>query len=164
MIPDIEINIPYVVVSDSEEETRLIGKRLSQKLRRGDIVSLFGDLGSGKTRFVQGICNGLRVDEPVVSPTFTIINQYAGRNGDHRVMPVHHIDCYRLRTTGELIDIGVDEILSSDGVSMIEWPELALPLIRGKYWKVFIETGDDEQRRIIRIDQMYAGGDDGSRN
>lgn len=160
----IEINIPCDVASDSEEETRLIGKGFARKLRRGDIVALFGELGSGKTRLVQGICYGLRVDEPVVSPTFTIINQYSGQNGEHRALPVYHIDCYRLKATVELIDIGVDEIVSSDGISLIEWPELVLPLIRGTFWKVFIEGGDGKQRRIIRIDQAYTDGDDGSRN
>ncbi len=163
-MPAIELNIPCVVVSGSEKETRLIGKQLAQKLTAGDIVALFGDLGSGKTRFVQGICSGLGVDEPVLSPTFTIINHYAGENGVQKTIPVYHIDCYRLKETGELIDIGVDEILSSDGISMIEWPELALPLIRGNYWKVIIDAGDNQEQRIIHLSRAYTDGNDGTGN
>ncbi len=160
---DSEIKVPSVLTSDSEEETLRIGKYLSRRLRLGDIVALFGDLGCGKTRFVQGICSGLHVVEPVVSPTFTIINQYVGRNGNHKELTVHHIDCYRLKVTDELVDIGVDEILSSESISLIEWPQLVLPLIRGSYWKILIEPGESESRRIISIDRITAGGYDGPR-
>ncbi len=162
-MPDIEITIPTVLTSDSEEDTLLIGTKVGQRLQRGDIVALFGDLGSGKTRFVQGICNGLAVDEPVVSPTFTIVNQYSGRNGDHRNLTIHHIDCYRLKTTDDVVDIGVDEIVSSDDISLIEWPQLVLPLIRGFYWKITIDPGDLENQRIIKIEQKAAGEHDGPR-
>lgn len=160
---DTEISIPFVTASDSEEHTVHLGERFAGELRRGDIVALFGELGSGKTRFVQGICGGFHVEEPVVSPTFTIINQYAGRNGDRKAITIHHIDCYRLKKTDELIDIGVDEILSSDGISLIEWPHLVLPLIRGRYWKVVLEVGDQENRRIVSIDQITGGGYDDPR-
>jgi tRNA threonylcarbamoyladenosine biosynthesis protein TsaE len=162
--PNVEIEVPFAVTSESEEETLRIGRRFAMKLQRGDIVALFGELGSGKTRLVQGVCGGLAVGEPVVSPTFTIVNQYTGKNGKHREITIHHIDCYRLKKTEELIDIGVDEILSSEGISLIEWPQLVLPLIRGSYWNITIEAGDRENRRIIHIDYTTAGGDDGSRD
>jgi len=156
----IEITIPSVINSHSEEETISIGKQLAEKLQPGDVVLLFGDLGSGKTRFVQGMCDGLKVDEPVVSPTFTIINQYTGTDGDNEKFRINHIDCYRLKVTDELIDIGMDEILASEDISVIEWPQIALPLIRDAYWKITIEPGDGEFERVITIDHVMTDDND----
>lgn len=158
------MNIPSVITSESEEQTLRTGERFAKQLRRGDIVALFGELGSGKTRFVQGVCKGLGVGEPVVSPTFTIINQYTGMNGNRNELTVHHIDCYRLKETDELVDIGADEILSSDSISLVEWPQLIMPLIRGNYWKIVLEPGDEENRRTIHVDRINAGEDDDSRH
>lgn len=163
-MPDRAINIPTEITSNSEEDTQLIGRTLSKSLRRGDIVALFGDLGSGKTRFVQGMCSGLSVQEPVVSPTFTIVNQYNGLNGDQKRLKIQHVDCYRLTTTDELVDIGAEELLSSDDIIVVEWPQLVLPLIRGVYWEISIELGELETQRIIKIGKKSTGANDDSRN
>lgn len=157
------MTIPSVIISGSESETYNIGKQFAKRLQRGDIVALFGELGSGKTRFVQGVCAGLQVNEPVISPTFTLVNQYTGFNGDGRTLQIKHIDCYRLTSANELIDIGVDEILSSNDICFIEWPELVEPLMPDTYWKIVIETGENENLRTIYIDRSFAGGYDDSR-
>ena len=88
-------------------------------MRAGDIVLLYGDLGAGKTRFTQGICYGLELAEDyyIRSPTFTLINEYAGR------VPIFHIDLYRLETQEEIYSLGLEEILFNDGVTIIEWAE-----------------------------------------
>lgn len=100
----------------SEEETIAWGAFLGVMLREGDVLALRGDLGAGKTHFVQGIARGMGISAPVVSPTFTILNYY-----DHHI-PLQHIDFYRLEEEYELDDIGFDECLGR-GVIVIEWSE-----------------------------------------
>lgn len=103
----------------SPEETQDLGERIGGLLESGDIVLLFGDLGAGKTTLVQGMARGLGVarDEYVRSPSFTLVNQYRGR------IPVYHIDLYRIDSSGELDDLGLEELLMSEGVLIIEWAE-----------------------------------------
>ncbi|SRR6266540_3568142 len=99
----------------SPEETRAIGGSLADLLQAGDVVSLSGDLGSGKTTLIQGIARGLGVDQPVLSPTFTLIREYRGR------LPVYHLDVYRLNRLQDVLDLGFDEYLDGGGVTLIEW-------------------------------------------
>lgn len=84
-------------------------------LRAGDVVVLAGDLGAGKTTFVKGVAAALGVDEVIVSPTFTIAREYEGR------VPVRHVDAYRIEDIRELREIGLDELLGGDGVTLVEW-------------------------------------------
>jgi tRNA threonylcarbamoyladenosine biosynthesis protein TsaE len=142
---------PSDVTSASESDTFSIGVQLAAVLGPGSVVLLFGELGSGKTKFVQGVCGGLNVDEPVVSPTFTIINQYTARTGDGRTFPVYHIDCYRLSSLAELEDIGIEEFLNGDGVCLIEWPEPVLPVVKGEHYTVTIEAGPTDTSRLIHL-------------
>jgi len=103
----------------SADETKRLGKRLGKRLLAGDIVLLFGDLGSGKTTLTQGIAAGLGVsqDEYVRSPTFTLINQYQGR------MPVYHIDLFRIESSAEMANLGLEETLHGEGAVIVEWAE-----------------------------------------
>lgn len=105
--------------TSSAEETRRLGERLGKLLIAGDIVLLFGDLGSGKTTLTQGIASGLEVgpDEYVRSPTFAIINQYHGR------IPVYHIDLYRMESVADMENLGLEESLHGEGVAVVEWAE-----------------------------------------
>lgn len=105
------------VVSKSAEDTRKLGKTIGEKLQGGDIVVLIGELGTGKTTMIKGICEGLEVRDPVESPTFTLINEYRGR------VPVYHVDCYREGRVEEWIELGISEYLYSDSVVLIEWGE-----------------------------------------
>jgi tRNA threonylcarbamoyladenosine biosynthesis protein TsaE len=103
------------LVTASPEETRAVGKALAEFLGPRDVVSLTGDLGAGKTTFVQGVAEGLGVTEPVLSPTFTLVRRYRGN------LPVYHLDVYRLERLQELLDVGFDEILDEGAVVFIEW-------------------------------------------
>ena len=112
-------SIPKVsLTSNSEEETKLCAKRLALQLKAGDIVLLQGDLGAGKTTFVKGLAEGLKVTpKKVNSPTFVIMNYYKGK------LPVYHFDLYRLGKPQELESLDFDEYFYGEGVSLIEWPE-----------------------------------------
>lgn len=101
------------------EETEALGARLGALLRAGSLVALYGDLAAGKTCLVRGIASALSDAELVNSPTFTLINEYAGR------LPLHHLDLYRLTDPRELADIGVEELFDSDGICLVEWAERA---------------------------------------
>ncbi len=103
------------MVSNSAEETKLIGERLASLLEAGDVLTLEGDLGAGKTTFTKGIAKGLGVKRTVNSPTFTIVKEYEGR------LPLYHMDVYRLEDSDE--DIGFDEYFNGNGVSVVEWAQ-----------------------------------------
>ena len=104
--------------SRSCEDTRSAGRRLAADLRAGDCILLEGGLGAGKTEFARGLAEGLGVSpDEVRSPTFTLVNIYSGR------LPVYHIDLYRIEKSTELRELGLEEILGTDGVAIVEWPE-----------------------------------------
>jgi len=107
------------IITDNHEKTFAFGEKLGQSLKPGDIVLLFGDLSAGKTALTQGICRGLGIEkeEHIRSPTFTLINVYRGP------IPVNHIDLYRLDSIPEIEALGLEEILFSKSVSIIEWSE-----------------------------------------
>ncbi|KMP11300.1 ATP-binding protein [Candidatus Nitromaritima sp. SCGC AAA799-C22] len=111
------------VITHSPEETLVLGERLGHWLETGDIVLLFGDLGSGKTTLTQGICRGLGLpeNEYIRSPSFTLINEYAG------TAPIYHIDLYRLDSAMEVEALGLEEILFGKGVCVVEWAEKLSP-------------------------------------
>lgn len=102
----------------SPDETRALGAALGAVVEPGDTIGLIGDLGAGKTLFVQGVAAGLGVppDHRVVSPTFTLVNDYPGGRA-----PLHHADLYRLDSAAELAHIGLDEMIGGDGVVAVEW-------------------------------------------
>ncbi len=102
--------------SSSSEETFRLGEVIGAKLRPGTVICLHGDLGVGKTVFVKGVAKGLGIDEPVCSPTFTILQEY--REGR---IPLFHFDVYRIEDPEEMYEIGFEEYLFGDGVCLIEW-------------------------------------------
>ena len=106
------------MITASEEETSAAGEALGRDLKSGDVVLLFGDLGAGKTAFVRGMARGIGADpDDVSSPTFTIVQEYAGRSAT-----LYHVDLYRLESA-EIDDLGLDDLVSSDGIVAIEWAE-----------------------------------------
>ncbi|TDQ35217.1 tRNA (adenosine(37)-N6)-threonylcarbamoyltransferase complex ATPase subunit type 1 TsaE [Aureibacillus halotolerans] len=105
----------YVIHTTTEDETKEIARRLGDVVAPGTLLTLEGDLGAGKTTFVKGLAIGLSIQEIVNSPTFTIIKEYEGR------LPLYHMDAYRLE--GEEDDLGLDEYVYGQGVTVIEWPE-----------------------------------------
>ena len=129
-------------VSRSPEETQAIGERLGARLAAGAVVACHGELGAGKTCFLQGLVRGLGVTSDVTSPTFVLVNQYRGR------LPVYHLDAYRTGSLTELVDLGLEEMLDGDGVTVIEWADKLLSLLPARTIHVRIEGLGDEPRRI----------------
>ena len=106
------------VITKSPEQTELLGKKLAELLRPGDVIAYYGDLGAGKAAFTRGLAAGLGIREAVTSPTYTIVNEYlSGR------MPLFHFDMYRLSSSEELFDIGWEDYLARGGVCAVEWSE-----------------------------------------
>lgn len=106
------------MITASEEDTSAAGEALGRELKRGDVVLLFGDLGAGKTAFVRGMARGIGANpDEVSSPTFTIVQEYAGRGAT-----LYHVDLYRLEPA-EIDDLGLDDLVSGDGIVAIEWAE-----------------------------------------
>lgn len=134
-----------VVITESEEETRTLGAVLGRVLRPGDVVALHGNLGAGKTRFVQGIARGMGIERPVTSPTFILMNVY--RAPDGRVLC--HVDSYRLRDpVEEGYQMGLDQQLRGRDVCVVEWAERVRELLPADHLWVHIASVDDETRRI----------------
>lgn len=112
-----------VYETNSCEETFALGETLGKSAQKGDVFTLRGDLGAGKTALAQGIAAGLGVSEAVCSPTYTVVSEYEGR------LPLFHFDLYRLGSAEELYEIGFEDYIYGEGVCVIEWPELAEELL-----------------------------------
>ena len=135
----------------SAEETRIVGASLSPVLLPGDVISLSGDLGAGKTAFVQGVAIALGVETRVTSPTFTIVHEYEGR------YPIIHLDVYRLDSFQQVIDLGFEEYLDPAAIVLIEWGEAIAPMLPRRHLEVDLrralssdEASDDERCLIFR--------------
>ena len=140
------------IKTNSEEETIKLGKKLGSKLNAGDIVCLQGDLGTGKTSFAKGICAGLGVTAPVTSPTYKMVNEYRGD------LKVNHLDLYRIHKEEELYDLGFEEYIYGDGVTIIEWPDKAGSLMPDNYLDInFKGHGDKREIRFIPQANKYIG-------
>lgn len=135
MNADFPASNPFTFVSHAPEETRLLGTALGPELAPGDVIALGGELGAGKTVWVQGLAAGLGVSARVTSPTFTLAHEYPGR---HRLL---HVDVYRLRTFGELVDLGFEEWLESDCIIVIEWGDALGPLLPERRLEVDLRLG-----------------------
>jgi len=125
-----------------QEETIELGRRLGKVLTKGTIIGFFGDLGSGKTTMIKGVAQGLGVTELVKSPSFVVVTEYKGR------LPVYHIDLYRIANSNELPEIGFEQNLYGEGISLIEWAERAGNLLPADAIKVKFEITNHDQRRI----------------
>ena len=127
----------------NESQTEALGERLARALPRGGVVvALYGELGAGKTAFVRGLARGLGVTAGVVSPTFTIVNEYPGER------ELFHFDMYRLGSADELFDIGWEDYLAREGVCAVEWSENVPGAFDGGEIRVTIEKTGSDGRRI----------------
>ncbi len=142
-------------ITKSAEETIAVGLSFANKLRRGDVVLLFGDLGSGKTQFVKGVCQAFKTCTPATSPSFVILNRYEGKDEYKSEILIFHFDLYRVKSLAEIYDLGFEEFLQSNGISLIEWAEMlvetVLPMQR---YNVRFSLGMDENERRIEIDKV----------
>lgn len=135
-----------VFESYSYEDTHKIAREIADSLNGGEFIAMYGDLGAGKTAFVQGLAKALGINNHITSPTFTIVNEYEGR------LPLYHFDVYRIADPDEMYEIGYDEYVYSDGVCVVEWAELIEDLFPDKYYKITIlkdEEKDFDYRKII---------------
>ena len=127
-------------------ETETLGARLAALLQPGDVIAYRGDLGAGKTAFTRGLARGLGVEEPVTSPTYTIVNEYPqGR------LPLFHFDMYRLRDAEELFDLGWEDYLARDGVCAVEWSENVREALEDPIEVTIAKDQADEEVRHITI-------------
>ena len=138
-----------VLETRSPEETFNVGKRLGEQAIPGQVFTLTGDLGVGKTVFTQGLAKGLGLEEPVNSPTFTIVQVYEeGR------LPFYHFDVYRIGDVEEMDEVGFEDYVMGDGVSLIEWANLIEEILPEKRMDILIEKdlsqGFDYRRITIR--------------
>ena len=134
------------IITESEQETVALGAAMAQQLVPGNVIGLFGELGTGKTKFVSGVCEGLAVADNVTSPSFTLLNQYNGK------MPVYHFDFYRMVDNAELRELGVEEFFYGDGVCLIEWADRIAEWLPEKridvFLECFFESGQEQKRKI----------------
>jgi len=133
------------IISHSPEETLRLGAFLGKYLTNGSVIALSGELGSGKTCLTQGIARGLQVPEDlyVTSPGYTLINEYPGR------LRLFHADLYRIGNVVELDEIGLDEIMGCDGVTVIEWAEKMIELLPKERLFISISIVDDQRRELL---------------
>ena len=130
------------VISSSEQETRELRKRMSQKVTPGTVISLRGSLGAGKTVFAKGFALGLGITEAIVSPTFTLVQEYDGR------LKLYHLDLYRLSGEDEFESMGGEDFLYSDGVALIEWSEKIEDMLPDDTIFINITINEDLTRSI----------------
>ncbi|MBC2579709.1 tRNA (adenosine(37)-N6)-threonylcarbamoyltransferase complex ATPase subunit type 1 TsaE [Clostridium sp. DJ247] len=135
-------------IVNNADSTIELGKKLGALLNSGDIICINGDLGAGKTHFTKGIARGLGINEPITSPTFTIVNEYTGR------LKLYHFDVYRVNDPDEIELIGFDEYIFSDAVSIIEWSNYIKDLIPKERIEIEIkkalDLGTDYRKVIIK--------------
>jgi len=135
-------------LSKNVEETIALGKKIGSMVRAGDIICIDGELGSGKTHLTKGLAIGLDINEYITSPTFTIVNEYEGR------LKLYHFDVYRVNDPDEIENIGFDEYIFGEGVSIIEWAKLIEELIPAERIQINIykTLGKEENYRKINIE------------
>jgi tRNA threonylcarbamoyladenosine biosynthesis protein TsaE len=134
----------------SVDETRALAGALSGVVRAGDLILLAGDLGAGKTAFVQGLGQGMGVTEPITSPTFTLEQRY---DSDPTL---HHLDVYRLEQLSEVLDLGLAELLDDGGVVVVEWGDAVVPVVPNDYLKVRLTLGETVEDRVVTFRSVGA--------
>lgn len=130
----------------SDEQTIALGAAFAGELRPGDVVALFGDLGTGKTRFVLGACRRLGMTGPVTSPTFTLVNEYEGKTGK-----IVHVDLYRIGSRAQLAELGLEEYFDGSAICFVEWAEQARDLLPAVHYEVHLAHGADATERSVTI-------------
>lgn len=143
--------------TESPDETQALGEKLGKTLKRGDVIALIGDLGTGKTCLTQGIARGVGIasNEIVSSPSYILINEYNG------TIPIYHIDLYRLENSEDIAELGLSEYVESDGICIIEWAERMAEALPDTSIKIHITLGetnisDNHSEADASISQNFA--------
>ncbi|MBR1684354.1 MAG: tRNA (adenosine(37)-N6)-threonylcarbamoyltransferase complex ATPase subunit type 1 TsaE [Clostridia bacterium] len=134
------------MITQSPVQTRHLGEHLASLLCAGDVLLLKGDLGAGKSEFTRGLARGLGITGPVPSPSFTILNVYEDAS-----IPLYHFDWYRLHSSEELYEMGMDEWIGGDGIAVIEWPTQCPDAIPETCLEIVFTTVDETTRNIEMI-------------
>lgn len=138
-------------ISNNPEETKHIAGQFAQTLKAGDVAAFFGELGSGKTTFIAGICEALAVKGDVTSPTFTLIHEYSGR------LPIYHFDFYRIEHAQDIWQLGWEDYFYGDGLCLIEWADRILDFLPPKRIEIHLRNRFDlgaPNRRDIQITRL----------
>ena len=135
------------IITKSPEETKNLGEKVGKLAKLGDLLAFYGELGAGKTCFIQGISRGLKVKDYVTSPTFTIINEYQGK------IPIFHFDLFRLNNAEEILELSYQEYFYGEGLTVIEWAEKIEQFLPKEHLKIDIKFKDRYQRTISFIPQ-----------
>jgi len=131
-----------VIYTNSSDETARLGEKFSEKIKNGEIILLFGDLGAGKTTFVQGLAKGLGIKRRITSPTFIVIRSYNEEK-------FYHIDLYRIENEKDIEGLGIEEVLKDNkNIIAIEWPEKIKEIVPKKRIELFFSYLNDQKRRI----------------
>ena len=137
------------IIINNEEDTRAFGLKLAQKLEKGNVMALIGDLGTGKTTLTKSIAVGLGITEMITSPTFTIVQEYPeGR------LPMYHFDVYRINDIEEMYELGYEEYFFGQGVCVIEWADLIMDIIPKDSIIIRIEYGEAEDQRVYHVENL----------
>jgi tRNA threonylcarbamoyladenosine biosynthesis protein TsaE len=128
-------------ITNSPQETEALGQKLGQTLPAGTVIAYRGDLGAGKTAFTRGLARGLGIQDPVTSPTYTIVNEYLGGR-----VPLFHFDMYRLHSADDLFDIGWDDYLERQGICAVEWSENVAEALEDPLTVTICKTGEESRK------------------
>ena len=134
-----------IAFTESATETKQLAASVAELVRPGDIILLAGDLGAGKTAFVQGLGAALGIQVRITSPTFTLVSQYSGR------LELFHLDVYRLDQVDEVFDLGLAEMLDEGGVTVIEWGDTIIPALPADFLEVRMRMGEGDDDRVFEI-------------
>ena len=134
---------------NSAAETKALGEQFANESKGGTVIALLGDLGTGKTVFTKGLAKGLGIEDDIVSPTFTILESYESGK-----MPLHHFDVYRIGDSEEMEEVGFDDCVYADGITVVEWATIIEDIMpKGTFVveiKKDLEKGNDYRKIIIR--------------
>ncbi len=130
------------VICKTSDEMEALGRQIGQSCQSGDVISLRGSLGAGKTVFAKGVARSLGIEEAIVSPTFTLVQEYEGR------IPMYHMDLYRITSEDDFQMIGGEDMLYSDGVCLIEWSEVIDGMLPKGTLYVQIKVNEDQSRTV----------------
>lgn len=135
--------------TNSAEETVELGRKIGGKLQKGDVIAMQGTLAAGKTTITKGIAAALGVKDVITSPTFCLISEYSGK------MPLYHMDVYRLDGAEDFVNLGTDDMIYGDGVSIIEWSEKIMSELPKKTIRLVITPQEDGSREITLDNWPY---------
>ena len=148
----------FEIVTKSADETISLGKTLGKLLVGGVVITLFGDLAAGKTTFTRGVAEGLGIDDNISSPTFTLIHEHDG------IIPLYHVDLYRLCGLEDIESIGLEEYLLSEGVTVVEWSERFEHELPHERIDVVLEAIDENERKIVFLSESHTDIIEGIKN